>query len=504
MITITSKDIQLTRKRVLDHFLKHGIHDEDDLWWYIDEFLGFKIPRIPCCEGHTAPFDMVRDMFFEKLDSVIGFGSRGSGKTLSVAILNHLDSVMKKPCDITVAAAARDQTLKGYRYFVHTFADPLLKPLCPVPLQIRSEVFNPYRSGANSIVQVISGTMRGLNGPHPIKCRLDEVELLEFPLIQEALSMSISAPHTKAQDLMTSTRKSASGTFQRLLDEAPARGIKVLKWCVLDVLEQCKRQCKADPVYGDCPAYSFTTIQGREELLCGGKAHDSHGYMQIADFIRKVRQLDLETLKVQWFSDSPSEAQLVYGNYFRDESPMVIDPIEVPDEWTRIGGVDPQAAFSFCNLALDRESDIMYAVDEYVEPRDVVIREHVNRIRDLPGKSYRPGQRVFIDPSGKQQRIDLVGHGLSVRIVPVRDRNMGINAVKTRLAQGRLKIFRTCTKMRAAFRQFEYRSLPDGRPDMTAPSEAEPDIMAALRYGVHGWECERPTIATYRVYKSRL
>lgn len=498
MIADTAVRRAKLRRDLLDDFLRLGIQNEDDLDFYIREYLGFHVPRIPCCDGHNAPFDLIRDMYFEKTDSAIGFGSRGSGKTQDVAILNHLDAVFKQPCEITTAASALDQTNKGYRYFTSTFRDPLLIHLAPDPHIQRTEVTNPYRPGS-SVIQVLAGTAKGLNGPHPNKSRLDEVELMEWPLLQEALSMSLSAPHTLGQDLFTSTRKASTGTMQRLLNEAPARGIPIYKWCVLEVLEPCQRQCKGDPKYGDCPAYSYTDVNKQEVMLCGGRAHNSRGYMRIRDFISKVKKLDRDTLKTQWFSDKPSEAQLVYGNYYKDEEPILIDPFPIPSEWVRVGGIDPLAAFSFANVALDRARDIMYAVDEYVEPRDVLLRDHASTVKyGLAHLSYRPGQRVFIDPSGKQQRVDLRGEGLSVKIPENKDRLLGINAIKTRLQTGRLKIFKTLRKMRAAFGEFEYDLLPDGRPDMASPSEAEPDILAALRYAVYGWEVEpRPTLRSY-------
>lgn len=492
------------RRDLLHHYLRFGLPTDEDLDFYIREYLGYAIPRVPCCEGHRAPFELVRDMFFEKVDAALGFGSRGSGKTLNVAILNHLDGVFKSPCEITSAASVLDQTYKGYRYFRQTFRDPLLRDLCPDPHQRHSDVINPYRAGA-SVVQVISGTAKGLNGPHPQKSRLDEVELMDWALLQEALSMSLSAPHTLGQDMFTSTRKSGVGTMQRLLNEAAGRGIAIYKWCVLEVLEPCTRQCRGDPVYGDCPAYAYTDVNGHEVLLCGGRAHQSRGYMTIRDFLHKTQTLDRDTLRVQWFSDAPSEAHLVYGNYYRDESPIVVPPFDLPTDWLCLGGIDPQTTFSFVNLLLDRANDIMYAVDVYQEGRDVLLREHARRIKtDLPSRSYRPGQRIYIDPSARQQRIDLQGEGLAVRVCEGRDRVMGINAVKTRLQTGRLKIVSTLTRLRKAFAEFEYELLPDGRPDMTRPSEAEPDLLAALRYAVYGWDYGRVHGRPVRAYSAIL
>ena len=107
---------------------KYGIKDEEILWWYIWEFLGFKIPKIATCEKHNndhdkfdyphvAPFDYVKDMFFENVGDSIAFANRTGGKTSNVAILNHLDMLFKEDCEVASAGSTLDQAQKVYGYF---------------------------------------------------------------------------------------------------------------------------------------------------------------------------------------------------------------------------------------------------------------------------------------------------------------------------------------------------------------------------------------------------
>lgn len=494
------------RRRLLEYYLHEGLPTEDDLRLYLWEYLKVRIPehRNPSdgCTNHSPPFRFVADMYFEKVEAAIAFGSRGSGKTMDVGMLNHLDAVFKQPCEVTSAASVLEQTQKGYSYFKRSFRDPLLQSLAPNPLQSKTFVRNPMKPGVDpSEVHVIAGTVRALNGPHPQKSRIDEVELMEWPLLQEALSMSQSADHTIGQDLFTSTRKSGSGTMQRLLDEAPHRDIRIYKWCALDVLEPCTRQCHGDPVYGDCPAYSYKAIDGSDVPLCAGRAHESRGFLKIKDFVRKVRSLDRETFRLQWLSDSPSEGHKVYGDSWKDEPPIVVEPFGLPNEWQRIGGVDPQAAYSAVNLVWDRIRDILYVVDEYQEARDKSMAVHTTEQRGFA--SYKRGQIWYVDPSGKQYRIELQTNGLACDLGE-NDRVLGIKAIKSRLQQGRLKVFTTCRKLRAAFKEFEYELLPDGSPDINEPSEAEPDLLAALRYAVYTFEIKRHTGPKSRSYLGRL
>lgn len=512
-LVITAREKRAARQALLAYYLKVGLQTPDDLWHYIAEYLHFNIPRIACCPGHDAPFDIISELFFDKVRDAVVLGARGSGKTRNLSLLNHLDSVFKAPCEIASAASVLEQSSRGYSYFGESFQDELVQPLLVESIASRSHVYNPFREGLSkndplSLVQIISGTYNGLNGPHPNRFRCDEVELMPWLLLQEAFSMAISSDHVPAQNVLISTRKTGVGTMQRLLNEAPKRGMKVYKNCVFDVLEPCTRECKGDKVYGDCPAYEFVDAHGQHVPLCGGKAHSSQGHFKIDDFVKKVQSLDPETLRVQWFSEAASDAAMVYGMYYNDaNSAIVVEPFKIPNEFKRVGGIDPQMRFAAVNVCVSPD-DIMYVTDEYEEGRDRLLADHALSLRRMNG--YMPGQRWWIDPSGKQQQIELskmynIAVQQSIRTADGDgSRIAAINAVKSRFTNHKLKIFKTCTKLRKAFGQFEYELMPDGTPNTAMPSLMEPDLLAALRYAVYSYTLNLRDRPTYKVWKANI
>jgi hypothetical protein len=163
-----------------------------------------------------------------------------------------------KAVEIVSAGAVQDQADRGYEYLIGIFTkEPLLFSLMASYNKEEMTLENGAR------ILLTCATFAGLNGPHPNKVRLDEIELIHPNILNEGFSMSQEQRGYRAQDTLTSTRKVASGTVQKLLDEAKDRNISVYNWCVWEVLEPCTRQCKNDPKYGTCPAYSRIGPDGK-------------------------------------------------------------------------------------------------------------------------------------------------------------------------------------------------------------------------------------------------
>ena len=151
------------------------------------------------------------------------YASRASGKTLTFAVMNLLDGCFRpEAIDITNAAATRDQAVKCYRYFTGFHKDPLLASLL---VKDPTQSYSEYKTG--STVEVVTGSIKGLNSRHPAKSRIDEIELVPYETLKEGLSMSQSKGSVPATDMFASTRKWGGGTMTRLLNEADARGIAV-------------------------------------------------------------------------------------------------------------------------------------------------------------------------------------------------------------------------------------------------------------------------------------
>jgi hypothetical protein len=85
-----SKSRQRTRRRLFQYFLDNGFAADDELAFFLDEYLHLQYPCQASCPQ-----------------------SRASGKTLTFAVMNLLDGCFRSEAiDITNAAATRDQAVK--------------------------------------------------------------------------------------------------------------------------------------------------------------------------------------------------------------------------------------------------------------------------------------------------------------------------------------------------------------------------------------------------------
>ncbi|MBW8001744.1 MAG: hypothetical protein FVQ80_06940 [Planctomycetes bacterium] len=406
--------------------IENGIEDRAVLYWYITEFLNLNIPRQRTCElfnpdkheadyPHCSPFDLVADMFFEEVRNVIVFANRTGGKTTNVAVLNHLDMAFKGGCEVASAGAIKEQANKVYKYFLGFHKNSTLSSLYErIPTKSKTIYTN------HSEQEVITGTVTGLNSPHPQKVRLDEVELIEWDVIQEAHSMSMSKEGITGQNLFLSTRKYDSGTFQRLLEEADDTGMVVYSWCIWEILEKCTFDCK-EKTEDECPVWG-------KPVVCRGMAHSCTGYYKIEDFIDKVRMLNKDVLDAQWFNKKPSTEFLVYGKNWNKGVHYVPDvqSIDFSEHTITMSSVDfgssPGHPFVYQKAIVDF-ADVVRAIEEvdetveelkfklkfaiYYEYRSAssTMANHSQMIKNSP--DYKKGEIIFADPSAKQARIDL-------------------------------------------------------------------------------------------------
>ena len=401
---ISILDLEATRQteyiEFIEYCLHNGIHDDDELHAFIKLGFGIDIPRTRFCEHHVAPFEWLSDNFFERVEKSIGFGNRTGGKTTILSIVEFLDFIFKRRSSTTAAGSVREQAKTNYKY---------VKAYCNKPWfkrYIEGKPLQSYISSKHgSSLSIITASLDGFNSPHPTLSVVDEVELIEWELLQEAFSMSMSQYGIEGRDILASTRKKASGTMDKLLKEAKVRGFKIYPWCIWEVLEKCtlKTECKKCSVY----------------YLCEGRARHCKGYYTIKDFIKKVKGLDPTTFRSQWLCLKPDTQGLFYKEFestkhitdvdkfakryninlldvmkkFNLKEAFEIKPEHIiPDDWPRFlafdwGFTNPT---TWCAGALDKNDDILYIYKEhYMANVEAIDHAHLF-IGEIPNPS-KPG-----------------------------------------------------------------------------------------------------------------
>lgn len=420
-------DVHLQLEKIFKWYKAEGIKNEMSLHAYIRIFCGFDIPRTVVCKDvkHSAPFEFVSDFFFEKIRNVIAFANRTGGKTQNVALLNHLNMLFKAGCEVITAAAVLSQTSRCAKYMkkIHMtnnlIFDELDGKITEKLIKFKNE----------SQTEIITGSIHGLNSPHPAKAMLDEVELMDWSTLQEALSMVLTSGNIVAQNVFSSTRKYPDGSFSKLLKHAAKNkdSFRIYNWCLWESVEKCMRQCSKDPLYGDCP--------DNMRKVCKKKAKRSDGFYDLDDAIDKARSLSTDVFEAQWLNLKPTRQSLVFNNSF-DSSISLILPQEFPDNYLIVSGLDFGSTKASPTVYSKYIVDLSLMVDRTYETVDLTsteksilslfyewrssrgdIDELAKVIEESP--HYQDGEIIVADPAGRSQRLQLEKHHIAT-IIPTK------------------------------------------------------------------------------------
>jgi hypothetical protein len=453
--------------------LIHSRKDKEALHDWIVACLGINIPTKKICPEHCAPFDFIADVFFEEVSDVIAVANRNGGKTINFAIIDLLNSLVHNKCETATVGAIEEQAKKCYKYlqdFInhHEFVFEM----------VEDSLISETRFSNGSLVQILTGTINGVNSPHPNKNFLDEVDLMKWPVLQEAFSMAISTNGIKAQNILTSTRKYRTGPMSRLIAQADSLGFKTYIWCIRETVEAHDPEvCKNSVYAGDCK----------------GACDISEGFYSFDDVISKKAKLDADIWESQWLCLRPSVQGLVY--------PRFSDVDNVTREWQFDPSL-PTYIFEDFGYAVDHPDVALFCQVDFPKQQVVVFDEiYTNKkgteeiidgvlaklrdygILDMKGLSGWIG-----DPHGKTEKMDRFN-----KAAPMMEENKehaelyllrnSIPAVRKMIDQRLIKITPNCTGLKGELLTYSYRHLSDGTfsDDPQKQYDHGPD---ALRYGV--------------------
>jgi hypothetical protein len=298
--------------------LKDGLHT------YILKNFKTNIPRTKVCPNHDAPFDFVYDAFVAKHKMILAMANRSGGKTWDMSILQTLNSIGNDNCESANLGAIQAQALRCASYikgFIRENAD-FQRRLAQDPTATKILWSN------GSLNEILVATTSGVNSPHPSRLIMDEVELIPWPILNEAFSMVQSKNGVDSCTVLGSTRKFAAGPMQRLVEDASKRGLKVYTWCMMETVEPLpedpKERQRIFDVFGD-------------DLPEG--VENCSGYYKWSDLIDKYRSLDRYVWDTQWLCKRPDTQGLVYSRFddvLNFERDFKIDREKLNNGWGQV------------------------------------------------------------------------------------------------------------------------------------------------------------------------
>lgn len=159
---------------------------------------------------------------------------------------------------------------------------------------------------------LVGNTIGATSGPHPNFCVADEFDLMAWDVYQQFVGMPMSSDRYPAQTLYASAMVTSFGPMNRLLTEAPARGIAVYASCLLDCMEPCATCEDAERVKRGVEMKPHDCLLWED---CQGRVREATGHIKKADAINRRLQSDDDTWNCQSLCRTVSRKGLVYENW---------------------------------------------------------------------------------------------------------------------------------------------------------------------------------------------
>ena len=179
----------------------------DELWEAVRIMWGIEIPRTRVCPGHSSPFDAFCEGYFgNRGNYALWYGSRGTGKSLMLAILG-LTKTALLGINATLLGGSMAQSQN-----VHEHVEQLMRaPYAPrhaVARQIQTEL--AFNEG--NWIRPLPASQRTVRGPHPQLVLLDEIDEMDYDVYTAAQGQAMAKPNTKG--VVVPEMTIASSTWQ--------------------------------------------------------------------------------------------------------------------------------------------------------------------------------------------------------------------------------------------------------------------------------------------------
>jgi len=185
-------------------------------------------------------------------------------------------------------------------------------------------------------------------------------------------------------------------------------------------------------------------------------------YLDKSEVQLMTSTLSADELESRRYGRFRSSSGLVYGEF--DDNVHVIDPFEVPQEWSHVLSIDPglNNPLSCHWYAIDPDGIVYVVAEHYVAGKDV--DWHADKIWQISTKLGWPTDKfgnlqALMDSAGNQKTLSgtksvaelFRQRGINVNTQVNKDMSYGINVVKGYLktadGKARLYVFRNCSQL---------------------------------------------------------
>jgi len=208
----------------------------NELHALIQAMWGINIPRKNHCPNHNSPFNAFCEGYFgNKSNWVLWYGSRGTGKSLMLAILAITKSALLGT-NTTLLGGSMAQSQNVHEHIENLMLTPNA-PRNAVARQIQTEL--AFKEG--NWIRPLPASQRTVRGPHPNMVCLDEIDEMDWDVYNAAQGQAMARPNIRGHiipemTVASSTWQRPAGTFEKVLRNAERNNLSIKTWCYKDIL----------------------------------------------------------------------------------------------------------------------------------------------------------------------------------------------------------------------------------------------------------------------------
>lgn len=474
--------------------------------------LGFTVAHHAVMPGMDSPMAAFWTAYTGVEDVLELMGGRGSGKTRGLSLVETALAQFFPRYMVSHIGASKGQGMRCYGY-VREYTGPngVLRP------KVVKTTLGQTLWKHGSSIEVLAGTIGGVSGGHPHLMCIDEFDLLDYAVFQQAIGMPMSTGGYDSQIVLASALYRTEGTMMTVSrgDNPP----KMMRWTVIDSMEPCDgfkgrptcedaiavRAGKPLAVPPICPLWEW----------CQGRAQEATGHKKRKDVIRELELTDEFTWRTQYMSEDAKRAGVVYPDFAPepslDGSTNVTELAEYDPKldvyWGADDGYEDEAVILLCQRTPDGGINVFDEVylshmthermiDTVHQPGGIDGKGRETWFRNVRGEiprgPYKKPRRVYPDPSAVQLHMEYAKRlGSGARVKSRGSRIMdGVQLVrrlvKTNSGRRMLRVHPRCVNL---IRELTYWRLEQVTPgvwiDEPEPNEGgtNPDHAAdAFRY----------------------
>ena len=381
----------------------HKPQTKRELWDWIRLYFGIPLPYQSYTPGNSSPFDFVADCFFNPSKDIAAWACRSGGKTLGASIIARLEFLWTQELESRVLSGSWDQGTYLYGYW-DKWASTIY------PMQVSGDVQRSRTNINGGKFEILAASQKQVRGGKVQRLFIDEVDEVDWELIEAAEGMGASRTDKPARTVYGSTWHRVAGSMGRLVGGCPDNGVRLHRWNLWECIGQCGeerhehgRNCPTCPLGEDCLAarsvygHAFqldnSGAQGNAKPV--GIAAERYGIFTVEDAIKRFQKLSRATIDAEYLCRRPSPEGLVYPSF---------DPIrhvcaKPPEHLTIYRAIDWGYNMFVCLwLGMDKQGTV-YLLDTY-RAETAKVATNAEYINAHPIQNIKD---TFCDPAGRQK-----------------------------------------------------------------------------------------------------